>query len=535
VVALAGAALLAALVSNTTAVARLVALDGPARFRLGAPLAFAAACLLAGASAFLAPRRVLVPRALAVVTLAATVGAFLPTPERAPAAGRWAGGAGAARTPLVLVGVDGADWRFIDRLQARGELPNLEALRRRGVSARLRTIRPTFSPAIWTSIVTGRPPKAHGIESFQSLRVEGVAGALPSVKLPRALGYGWLYRSLVHAGRVADGPVVSSARKVPAFWEIASAHGSPVAVVNFWATWPAEPIDGYVVSERVHHWRQADRGDPPETERLTYPKELYEEIRPLVMEPREVSFEHSRAFMDVSPAEFDAMRGRSVNSKTIEGEFKYLYSMFETERKVALHLVEKSRRERGAPADLLLLFRIVDIASHRSLAESELVDDHLDASADDRRRFGNVVSEAYRRVDQALGELLRSFDGEANVIVVSDHGFQRETFEGREVYQHRFAPPGIFLAAGPAFREAAVDDLHVYDVMPLLAAVKGFPVAEDLERTLRADVLRPEWLEANPVTQVASYGRRGAISAARAGGAADDAALERLRALGYVQ
>ena len=329
--------------------------------------------------------------------------------------------------------------------------------------------------------------------------------------------------------------MVSSARRVPALWEIATASGAPISVVNWWATWPAEPVLGAIVSERVYHWRQADRaGDQPERDRLTFPEALYEEIQPLVMAPQEVGWEQSRPFMDVTSEEFEAMRGVSVHAKTIEGEFKYLYSMHETERRVALHLVERSRRLYGVPTHLLVLFRIVDIASHRSLAESELVDDHLGASALSLRKFGRVVSEAYRRADRSLGEILQAV-GEANVVVASDHGFERETQNGQPVYQHLYAPAGVFLAHGPAIRLGKAEGLSVYDMMPLLAALAGLPVAEDLKGHLREDLLNAEFLAASPVKRVASYGRRGATLAAVSGAETDEAMLERLRALGYIQ
>jgi hypothetical protein len=208
--------------------------------------------------------------------------------------------------------------------------------------------------------------------------------------------------------------------------------------------------------------------------------------------------------------------------------------MFETERRVALHLIERSRREYGRSADLLVLFRIVDIACHRSLGQSELVEDHLGIGTEDLRKFGGVVSEAYRSADRALGQILEAF-GEANVVVVSDHGFQREVREGTAEYQHNFAPPGIFLAAGPAIRPGPVEGLSIFEIMPLLVRVKGFPVAADLPGRLREDILEPAFLVRSPLRRVASYGRRGAVTVAQGRPAVDEEMLERLRALGYVQ
>jgi hypothetical protein len=522
---------------NLTAATRLLDLEGPTSFRLLAPAAFAlsAASLLAGAALRLA--RWPVALILSGASLLLAEAAFVAEPPRAPRAtslpSASTGPRPPAATPLVFVGVDGADWKLIERLFRRGDLPNLAALKARGAYGELKTLRPTLSPALWNTMVTGRSPKKHGIEGFTSLRMAGVPGALGRTRPPKGLLFDRLYDLLVERGHIAEGPVVSSARRVPALWEVASAHGSPISVVSLWATWPAEPVLGEIVSERIYYFRQAARaGDPQEQGRLTWPEDLHAEVRPLVMGPTEVSYDHARPFMDVTPEEFEAMRKVSVHAKSVEGEFKYLYSMFETERRIALHLVERSRREAGRPHDLMVLFRIVDIACHRALDASELVDDHLSATEEKRRKFGRLVSEAYRQVDRALGEIVGRF-GVANVVVVSDHGFEREGDKSSPVYQHFLAPPGIFLAAGPDIRPGPVTGLTIREVMPLLAALKGLPVADDLEGRLRPDLFTPSFLE-TPVRRIASYGRRGAIAVAADAAEADAEMLERLRALGYV-
>jgi arylsulfatase A-like enzyme len=289
-----------------------------------------------------------------------------------------------------------------------------------------------------------------------------------------------------------------------------------------------------MVSERLHYWRFTARGVAREASRLTYPEALYDGIAPLLMSPDEVRLEHALRFMDLSPAEFAAMMAAPYARKRIESEFKYFYSMFETERRVALDLIERSRKRFGVPSDLMLLFRIVDLASHCALAESELVGDHLDASEEDIRRYRRVVSEAYRAVDQAVGQIMDAF-GSGNVVIVSDHGFALETSPRRREYQHLTGPAGIFLAAGPAFRKGRVSELTVYDVLPLLAYLKGFPVATDLEGRLPRRVFDPSFFQGHPAKRVASYGQRAAAQEIAAPSGMDEALLERLRAVGYLQ
>src|SRR5207249_1553690 len=84
----------------------------------------------------------------------------------------------------------------------------------------MRSIFPFNSAVAWTSIATGRDPGAHGIFDFM---------------LPHPNEY------QLRAATGAD-------RRAPALWSIASAAGARVAVVNIPMTFPAEQVDGIMVS-----------------------------------------------------------------------------------------------------------------------------------------------------------------------------------------------------------------------------------------------------------------------------------------------
>ena len=433
--------------------------------------------------------------------------------------------------PFLVVGIDGADWRHADTLIARGELPNLAELRARGAWGPLGTIQPTLSPAIWTTIATGARPQRHGVRGFEAVRLRGIDETLPDLHPLRALGIRKLLDDLRDWGSIGPGPVSSATRRVPAFWNIATASGSPVGVVGWWATAPADAVLGHVVSDRLFYELLVAHGLelPPA---LTHPEAFAKVAEATAVLPEAIRYEDARDFLDVTPGEFEEMRKVSHPSPLtgIAHEFTYYLAVFETHRRLALHVLDEERKAFGAPGDLLVLFRIVDKTKHTALHLSELADEHPNATPDERRKFGRVVSGAYRAVDRALGELRKAFP-EANVIVVSDHGFQME--DGG--YNHTQAPPGIFVAAGPAFRPGRVDGLTVYDVMPLLLYLKGFPQADDLPGALPTAALDPDLLKQQPPTRIATY-RDG--YAARSGGGtreADAEIHERLKALGYVQ
>jgi predicted AlkP superfamily phosphohydrolase/phosphomutase len=124
---------------------------------------------------------------------------------------------------VVLVGVDGASWNLIDPRMASGELPNLRALAERGVTGNLESVKPVSSPAVWTSIATGREPKVHGIRNFYAT-AEDV--------------------------------------RVPTAWERLAGAGLRVGLYDYLMTWPPLDIPGGFV---IPSWlRRDDRISPPD-------------------------------------------------------------------------------------------------------------------------------------------------------------------------------------------------------------------------------------------------------------------------------
>jgi len=254
----------------------------------------------------------------------------------------------AGRRPTVFVGVDGASWVAIEDLWEQGRLPNLRALADRGVTSKLKPVA-DISPVIWTSMVTGVKPKTHGIEDFL---------------LPTNQG---------------DIPVSSSVRRVPALWNMLSTVDKRVAALGWWASWPAEPVNGIVITDRA--LRGVDQGLYPET-----------------LSPR------FQAIADRFPAPIEA---------NLQAEIARQDDV----------LAELARQLVGEDFDLILVYiRSPDIVSHpywkyfQPPAGEEISQEKIE-------RFGEIVPTAYEAFDRILGQLVEAAPRDSNFFIVSDHGF----------------------------------------------------------------------------------------------------------------
>jgi predicted AlkP superfamily phosphohydrolase/phosphomutase len=82
--------------------------------------------------------------------------AFLSSDERTRATPR----------QVVVIGIDGAPWHYIDKLIEEGHLPNLKRLKKEGAYGTLLSTRGYVTPPAWTAMFTGYLPGKTGIYSF---------------------------------------------------------------------------------------------------------------------------------------------------------------------------------------------------------------------------------------------------------------------------------------------------------------------------------------------------------------------------------
>jgi len=406
------------------------------------------------------------------------------------------------RARVSIYGIDGATWAVIDPLLAAGELPTLRRLIEDGTRAPLRSIKPLVSPPVWTTIATGVPRARHGIDNF-------------------------IVKGRKHVSRPGGRLISSQDRKIHALWNIASQFDLRVAVLGWWATYPAEEVDGVIVSERALKTREDDLaslfgGRDASQIGLAYPPEVFPEIASILTRTPDL------------PADTESSQV-ALRSLQIEDQ-------------VLAELLRLQRTARG-PFDLeLVLMRGVDVISHHFWKYHEpdapAYDETTRPSPAEVAKYGEVVRDHYREVDRLIGGLIEGKRDSDVVLIVSDHGFEAGMQPQRDkmlsgTHKSDAALDGIFIASGGPFRKGAqLDTASILDITPTVLRLLGLPIAETITGKPLDAALDADWLKAHPIRHVGAY--QGPPVQIPEGGLdnqspVDEAVLEQLRRLGYLE
>jgi hypothetical protein len=414
--------------------------------------------LVAGAAALFVVVLALAPRLSQSATRGAPDFAVVPTGLR-----------------VRVLAIDGLEGRMLEQLAARGELPALAGLLARGAHARLRAEPERVPVIVWTTIATGRGPEAHGILSADTRRLTGL-------RTPVALDAetGPFAGALGRAGDLLritrPQPATAALRSVKTFWNVASEKGLRIGVVNWWATWPADPVNGWLVSDRAAF--KLEKGGA--FDREVYPPEAFEALRPLVAVP-------------------EAERARRLDR---------------------FHLAAARQLRGASPPDLEAVYLPgLDIVTMQQLGDAPASDlAVLDAKL-------GAVREQYRFVDRLVGEELASLGPSDVLVLVGD--------PGRLARGAGEAALGLLALVGP---HVAAGDLGVVserDIAPSVLHLLGVPKSRELEGQILEAALSETFRRDHPVRSVDTYGRR--PPSRPADSAFDKDVLEQLKSLGYIQ
>jgi hypothetical protein len=366
---------------------------------------------------------------------------------------------------LHLVWLDGASLDFIAPIVAEGRLPTFGRILDGGASLHLTTIRPTQPGPVWAAAATGKYPPRNGIRSGE--RYGFGAGPAAVELLPDLC----LAHALVTLGILDRRPLEAGAFRARPFWHVLGDAGVPAGIVGVPLTHPAPPIDGYVVSDRLHLAREGRF--PVPLERLVHPPEA------LALVPEQAT--NGSASRDAWYREY---------ARRLEA--------------------------RWPPRVSLIRYEGLDRAGHHYLRYA-MPAAFGDVSVEERQRFGQLLEGAYAEVDEELASIIERLGPDDLLLVVSGFGMAPVS-PGKRILawllrepalsgSHEGAPDGFLLAYGRMVRPGRLPVGAIVDVAPTVLYFLGLPVARDMDGSARTDLFAPVFTADRPVIFVPTYDR----------------------------
>ncbi len=374
------------------------------------------------------------------------------------------------RPRVIVVGVNGMEWDIIRPLLMKGEMPNLASVIQRGVYGKMQTLSAPNCPKVYSAVATSTPPEENGITGF----------------------------------KVGGAPASTAMLKTEPLWSTLSKHGVTVGLANVPATFPAMPVNGYIVTGMLTRGKDCEDGllcSPKLSEvkggDAVYPAAMAAELKANVGD-----FWIDCSRLPSAPE----LRGREGQAVTDW-----------------LDQVSRVRSQQTRLFEYLLTHHPTDFTMFVQSCEDRvghwlypIQPYNVGYSPNLHALRVNAFPDQYRAFDQVLGKILQYVDARTYLFVISDHGIKplREFEEsGRSVRhdhggtapivaKHDFEDgddvPGVFIAMGPNIRR----DVRlmgfgatVFDVAPTILSLYRIPIPKQM----RGRVLR-EIFEAPSVT-----------------------------------
>lgn len=349
---------------------------------------------------------------------------------------------------VLLIGWDAADWKVIDQLIERGQMPTLKSMIDKGVRGNISTLDPVYSPMLWTSIATGKFADKHGILGFTE--VDHTMGVVK--------------------------PVSSNSRQARAIWNILTQQGKKSNVFSWWPSNPAEPIDGIMVSNLYQRAEKAKDKPWPMLKGTVHPPELASLMASCRVHPDELTQAHILPFIPNAGA-IDQAKDKRI------GALSRMLADAATVHAASTWALEHS------DWDFTAIYH--DAIDHSCHGFMKFRPPRLAPIPEEMfENYREVVDGMYRFHDMMLERTLHLAGPDTNVILISDHGFQSDHMRPIQLPKEPAAPAlehrkhGVICCMGPDFKVGeTVYGSSIIDITPTLLTLFDLPIGEDMDGT----------------------------------------------------
>ncbi|WP_299226998.1 alkaline phosphatase family protein [uncultured Psychroserpens sp.] len=359
------------------------------------------------------------------------------------------------KNKVLLIGWDAADWKLIWPLIAKGEMPALKKLISNGVYGNMSTMNPPYSPMLWSSVATGKTPDKHGVLGFIELKpnLQGIQ------------------------------PVTTNSRKSRALWNILHNQGYKSNLVGWWPSFPAEPINGVVVSDKFQKVNKDPNKKSPILKGTIHPESFVEKLHDLRMFPYEVTEAHILPCIPKA-REIDQDKDNGLNT------FAKILSENTSVHAAATNLIRTTNWDFMA-----VYYDLIDHFCHAFMKFHPPKQNSVSQHKFDI--YKDAVVSAYKIQDMMLERTMDLVDDDTTIILMSDHGFESAKKRISKMPKYPAAPAlehrqfGIFVASGPNIKKnQKVFGLGLIDIAPTILHMFNLPIGNDMDGKVALDIFK---------------------------------------------
>lgn len=351
------------------------------------------------------------------------------------------------RPKFLLLGWDAADWKVINPLIDKGQMPALESIINNGCMGNIGTLDPPLSPMLWTSIATGKHAYKHGVHGF-------LEGGLNNTRVR---------------------PVTQESIQTKTVWDMLNEKGFKTNVVGWWPSHPAKPIDGAQISN--FHAKAPEKSkwyDWPLIPNAVYPQSFAHEVNKLRVHPGELGLEQLSSFIP----HIDRLRKEDQKLLNI-----LLTDIAEC---ITVHATATYLADHADWDFMAVYYNAIDHISHVFMKyhppQLSWVDDQS------FELYSDVINAVYRWHDMMLGRWLEIVGENGYVMVLSDHGFHSDERRVKALPKEPAAIArehnhlGILAIKGPGIKkDELIFGASLLDITPTILSAFNLPVGKDMD------------------------------------------------------
>jgi predicted AlkP superfamily phosphohydrolase/phosphomutase len=260
---------------------------------------------------------------------------------------------------VFVLGIDGAPLAMTRRWAEEGHLPVFQRLLSEGAYGNLESVFPPLTAPAWTSFLTGRNPGKHGVGD-------------------------WYVRN---PGKYRLRPVDATSIKCSTIWDETREGGKKIVSLGLPMNYPLPRVNGIIVAGL----------ESPGGGCSAFPESVEAEI------------------MRVAP-DFRTRLREAYRPGRSEPVIEDLLSLVDVQSKLAQHFLST------AEWDLFVLQQQAsDWAMH--FFWHCMDPEHPRYTVEEGRRYGDAILRIFQRIDDGLGKIMDALPPDADLLIVSDHGF----------------------------------------------------------------------------------------------------------------